>query len=138
MVFLRLDDHLAQALHNMSIKLAACPPSLVVVAALRDEDSILGGLVDQSVLVIDAARPVALESVLERLRLADAFVAVSDDVCDEGADPLQGDRDRTLRSRRRDWTLASAATGRIRRVAADCRSASARSVPDPTEAQSGH
>src|SRR3954452_11054997 len=45
--------------------------SSLVLAALRDRDRVLGGLVERSGLVVDTARPVALEPVLERVRFAD-------------------------------------------------------------------
>src|SRR3712207_3469974 len=61
----------------------------VVVAAGGDADLVLDDLVHEAVLVGDAARPVALEAVLERLRLADPLVAVAGDVLQERVDPLQ-------------------------------------------------
>jgi 2-C-methyl-D-erythritol 4-phosphate cytidylyltransferase len=49
----------------------------------------LGDRVDEAVLVRDAARPVALEAVLERLGLADHVVPVTLDVGDQGVDQLE-------------------------------------------------
>ena len=49
----------------------------------------IGGSALGPMFVGDATRPVSLEAVLERLRLADAFVAVALDVGDQGIDPLQ-------------------------------------------------
>ena len=50
---------------------------LVVVAACRDADIVIDHLVDESVLVGNASRPVAVESVLERLGLSDAHVGLT-------------------------------------------------------------
>src|SRR5216683_4410270 len=63
--------------------------ALVVVPAGGYADLVLGDLVDEAVLVGDAAGPVPLEAVLERLRLADSLVAVALDVCDQGVDAFQ-------------------------------------------------
>jgi hypothetical protein len=49
----------------------------------------LDELVDQPVLVRDAAGPVAVDAVLERLRFSNAFVAVAGNVLDERVDPLE-------------------------------------------------
>ena len=56
---------------------------------MGDADLIVDDLVDEPVLVGDAARPVAVEPVLERLGLADALVVVAGDVLRECVDPLQ-------------------------------------------------
>jgi hypothetical protein len=58
-----------------------------VVPAGGDADLVVGDLVHEAVLVGDAARPVPLEAVLERLGLADPLVAVALDIGDELVDP---------------------------------------------------
>lgn len=60
-----------------------------MVAARGDPDLIAGDLVDQSMLIGDATRPVALEAMLERLGLADALVAVPLDVLEQIVDPFE-------------------------------------------------
>ena len=62
------DDDLPQPRRPVRVRL------LVVIAASGYSDLVAGYLVDQSVLVGDASRPVAVESVLEGLGLADANV----------------------------------------------------------------
>ena len=47
-----------------------------MASAGGDADVIVRDLVDQPVLVGDPAGPVPMEAVLQRLRLADAFIAV--------------------------------------------------------------
>jgi hypothetical protein len=73
------------------VLIAPDPPALraAVVATCRDADVVTRDLVDKSVLVGDPARPVALEPVLERFRLADALVAVALDVFDQFVDPAE-------------------------------------------------
>jgi hypothetical protein len=48
-----------------------------VVSAGGYADLVLGDLVNEAMLVGDAAGPVALEAVLERLGLADPFVSAN-------------------------------------------------------------
>ena len=55
----------------------------VVVAARRGTDLVVDDLVDESVLVGDASRPVAVEAVLEGFGLADAVVAGARDVLEQ-------------------------------------------------------
>ena len=62
---------------------------LVVVPAGGDAGLAVGDLVHEAVLVGDAAGPVLLEAVLERLGLADPLVAVALDIGDELVDPLE-------------------------------------------------
>lgn len=50
---------------------------------------VLSDLVNEAVLVGDAARPVALEAVFERLGLADPFIAVALDIRDQRVDALE-------------------------------------------------
>jgi hypothetical protein len=59
-----------------------------VIPAGGDADLILGDLVDEAVLVGDPAGPISLETVLERLRLADPLITVALDIGDQGVDPL--------------------------------------------------
>jgi hypothetical protein len=54
-----------------------------------DADLVVDDLIDEAMLVGVSARPVSLEAVLERLWLADAFIAVALNVGDQGVDPLQ-------------------------------------------------
>lgn len=54
----------------------------------RDADFGVGDLVDQPALICDVTRPIAREVVLERLRLADALIAVADGVLEEHVDAL--------------------------------------------------
>jgi hypothetical protein len=61
----------------------------VVVAADGDVDFVIDDLVDQSVFIGDAARPVAVKSVFERFWFPDAFVAVVVDILDQSVDPLE-------------------------------------------------
>src|SRR5512145_32295 len=63
--------------------------SLVVIAACRNTDLVLGDLVDKTVLVGNPPGPIPLEPMLERLRLADSLVTVAVDVLDQGIDPLE-------------------------------------------------
>ena len=42
---------------------------LVVVAQLRDQQRVIGGLADEAVLVVDAARPIAGKRMPKRLGL---------------------------------------------------------------------
>jgi hypothetical protein len=61
----------------------------VVVAASSDPDLAFGDLVDESMFVGDPSRPVTREVVLERFRLADAFIAVAHNVLDQLFDPFE-------------------------------------------------
>jgi hypothetical protein len=62
----------------------------VVVAAGSDADLVaFGDLVDEPMFLGDPSRPVTREVVLERLRLADAFIAVADHVLDQLVDPSE-------------------------------------------------
>ena len=62
---------------------------LVVVAALDDTDLVCRDLVDEPVLGGDSTGPVAAGSRRQRLRLADAGVAVACDVLDQRVDATQ-------------------------------------------------
>ena len=61
----------------------------VVVAAGSDPDLAFGDLVDEPMFVGDPSRPVTREVVLERFRLADAFIAVTDHILDQLVDPFE-------------------------------------------------
>ncbi len=61
----------------------------VVVAAGRDPDLVIGDLVDRPVFICDAAKPVAGKVVFEGFGLADAFVAVTDDVLAQLVDAFE-------------------------------------------------
>ena len=67
----------------------ARPLAAVVVAAGGDADLPFGGLVDETMLVGDPARPVVGEVVLEGLWFAETLIAVADDVADQQVDALE-------------------------------------------------
>jgi hypothetical protein len=60
-----------------------------VISAGSDADFVVGDLVNYPVFISNATRPVAVESVLEGLGFANAFVAITCDVLDEGVNPLE-------------------------------------------------
>src|SRR5215510_10799790 len=62
------------------------PP--VVIPTGCDPNIVVGHLVDEAVLVCDAPGPVTGKIMFQRLRLADAFIPVADDVAEEQVDPL--------------------------------------------------
>ena len=61
----------------------------VVVAAGSDADLVVDDLVDESMLVGDASRPVSSEVILQGFGLSDAFVSIAHDVLDQRIDSLQ-------------------------------------------------
>jgi len=60
-----------------------------VVAAGSDPDLVFGDLVDEPMFLGGPSRPVTREVVFERLRLANAFIAVADHVLDQLVDPFE-------------------------------------------------
>src|SRR6266540_1450284 len=59
------------------------------MTAGRNPNLVARELVDESVFVSDAARPVALEAMLQSLGFADAFVPVRTDVFDQSVDAFE-------------------------------------------------
>ena len=61
----------------------------VVISKLRDEQSVIISSVNDTVLAIDPARPVARKCVFQWLRFADAFKRRALNVRNQLVDPLQ-------------------------------------------------
>jgi len=61
----------------------------IVIAQLSDQDGVLRRPVHDPVFVIDATRPIAGESVLERLGLADSGKRIAPDLLDETDDAFE-------------------------------------------------
>ena len=59
----------------------------IVEAQLRDPELIANDSVDHAVFTIDSARPVTLQGMLQRLRLADAGKRLAHDLLDKLVDP---------------------------------------------------
>jgi len=61
----------------------------VVVSELGDMDGICGDFVNDSVFIIDTARPVSWEGMLQRLRFSDSFERIASDFFDNSVDPSE-------------------------------------------------
>lgn len=61
----------------------------VAVAAGGDPDLVFGDLVDEPMFLGNPSKPVTREVVLQRLRLANAFIAVANHVLDQLVDPFE-------------------------------------------------
>lgn len=70
-----------------SLATAAPSAASVVVAELSDENGVVLDLVDEPMLVIDAARPITPKGMSQRLRLAGAAVRLSLYLSEEMVDP---------------------------------------------------
>jgi hypothetical protein len=55
----------------------------------RNANLVAVDLVDETMLVGDAPRPVVVKAGLQRLRLADALIAASGDLAQKSVDPLE-------------------------------------------------